>query len=59
MEIDEKFLNIFKSLTPREQKMIVDLCVELSVKNIEIKQMSKYMIDNVQMKKYLKEIGEL
>jgi len=59
VEIDEKFLNIFKSLTPREQKMIVDLCVELSVKNIEIKQMSKYMIDNVQMKKYLKEIGEL
>lgn len=59
MEIDEKFLNIFKSLTPREQKMIVDLCVELSVKNIEIKQMSKYIIDNVQMKKYLKEIGEL
>jgi len=59
VEIDEKFLNIFKSLTPREQKMIVDLCVELSVKNIEIKQMSKYIIDNVQMKKYLKEIGEL
>jgi hypothetical protein len=49
--MDRDFIEIFESLTPREQKMIVDLCVELAAKNEEIKQMNKYILNNIQKEK--------
>jgi hypothetical protein len=45
--MEPEFIEIFESLTPKEQKMIVNICLELVLKNEEIKVLTKYIKNNL------------
>ncbi len=41
--MDEKFIKIFNGLSPKEQKVIVDIVVIIAAKNNEIDALTKYI----------------